>query len=148
MKSPFQNPPAQAEQWLTARELATRFFLDADSVHRWRRQGRIPKQFVRARGKRMEFSPDLIAYLTEHFEMCHKPPACKERPPMSKPSGPFLVKEVAAELCLTQQAVINLIEEGKLSAINVGGRGRKFWRVPREALEDFKRKRNSMTNPP
>jgi len=98
-------------------ELAAHFFVNPDSVHRWRSQGRIPKQFVRARGKRMEFRPDLIAYLTEHFDMCHKPPACKAGPPMSKPSGPFLVKEVAAELGLTEQGVRNLIEEGKLSAI-------------------------------
>lgn len=43
------------------------------------------------------------------------------------------VSEIAEKLDVTERHVINLIEEGKLRAINVGGEnvsGRKFYRIP------------------
>jgi excisionase family DNA binding protein len=46
------------------------------------------------------------------------------------------VSEVAKVLSITERHVIDLIEEGKLRAINVAGNtttGRKFYRIPVEA---------------
>jgi hypothetical protein len=34
-------------------------------------------------------------------------------------------------------AEVDLIEEGKLQAINIGGGGRNFWRIPVEAYKAF-----------
>lgn len=54
------------------------------------------------------------------------------------------VAEVAERLDLTDRHVINLIEEGLLKAINVGGdntSGRRFYRIPIEAYEEYLRAR-------
>ena len=57
--------------------------------------------------------------------------------------SPLTVAECAKRLRVSDRHVIDLIEEGKLLAINVAGGAnatdRKFWRVPVEALEAFKR---------
>ena len=53
------------------------------------------------------------------------------------------VAEVAMKLRVTEQHVLDLIEEGKLQAINVGGNDRKFWRIPVEAYEAFLERRHS-----
>jgi len=37
----------------------------------------------------------------------------------------------------TEQHVLDLIEEGKLQAINIGGGGRYFWRISVEAYKAF-----------
>lgn len=47
-----------------------------------------------------------------------------------------LTAEVAMKLRVTQQ-VLDLIEEGKLQAINIGGGGRNLWRIPVEAYKAF-----------
>jgi excisionase family DNA binding protein len=47
------------------------------------------------------------------------------------------VSEVAEKLNVTEQHVLNLIEEGKLLAVNIGIGGRKFWRIPVEAYEKY-----------
>lgn len=48
------------------------------------------------------------------------------------------VKEVADRIGRSSTTVRNLIEKGKLRAINVGtGRGYRSWSVPEEALLDF-----------
>jgi hypothetical protein len=54
------------------------------------------------------------------------------------------VGEVALKLRCTDQHVCDLIEEGQLQAINVGGPGqRKCWRIPVEAYEAFLDHRHS-----
>ena len=47
------------------------------------------------------------------------------------------------KLRVTEQHVLDLIEEGQLRAVNVGGNDRKFWRVPVEAYEAFLERRHS-----
>lgn len=61
------------------------------------------------------------------------------------------VGEVAERLQLTEHAVRDLIDEGKLHAIDVGGSSRKFWRIPVTAFERFIKERSSlaeMVKPP
>ena len=53
------------------------------------------------------------------------------------------VGEVAAKLQVTEQHVLDLIDEGQLRAINIGGGTRKFWRIPIEAYHDFLKARDS-----
>ena len=53
------------------------------------------------------------------------------------------VSEVAEKLEVTDQHVIDLIEEGQLNAINVGGGLRKFFRIPVHEYEAFLRRRHS-----
>ncbi|HXG49096.1 MAG TPA: helix-turn-helix domain-containing protein [Methylomirabilota bacterium] len=55
----------------------------------------------------------------------------------------LLVSEVAAKLRVTEQHVLDLIEEGQLQAINIGGADRKYWRIPVEAWRAFTRSRHS-----
>jgi len=57
------------------------------------------------------------------------------------------VHEAAGQLRVSLQQVRDLIEEGKLRAINVGTGTRKFWRIPVDSFEAFKRKRDSLVNP-
>jgi len=50
------------------------------------------------------------------------------------------VHEVADKLRMTEQHVIDLIDEGKLRAINIAGANatdRKFYRIPAEAYYDY-----------
>jgi len=54
------------------------------------------------------------------------------------------VSEVAEKLRITEQHVRNLIDGGKLLAINVGTNERKFWRIPVEEFERFLKKNFSM----
>lgn len=54
------------------------------------------------------------------------------------------VSEVAEKLRITEQHVRNLIDEGKLRAVNVGTNDRKFWRIPMEEYERFLKKNFSM----
>jgi len=54
------------------------------------------------------------------------------------------VEEVAARLGVTAQHISDLISEGKLQAVNVGGGSKKFWRIPIEAFEAFIRQRHSL----
>jgi excisionase family DNA binding protein len=54
------------------------------------------------------------------------------------------VSEVAERLEIGEQSVRDLIEEGKLHAIDVGGGSRKFWRIPVTAFERFVKERSSM----
>lgn len=54
------------------------------------------------------------------------------------------VAEVAERLAVTERHVIDLIEEGLLRAINIGGdnvSGRKFYRIPVEAFEAYLKSR-------
>ncbi len=53
------------------------------------------------------------------------------------------VSEVASRLGVTVQHVMDLIDEGKLQAINLGGHTRKFWRIPVEAYQTFLRENHS-----
>jgi excisionase family DNA binding protein len=55
------------------------------------------------------------------------------------------VAEVASRLKVTEQHVCDLIEEGQLHAINLGGGTRNFWRIPVKAYEDFLQKRSSLS---
>ena len=54
------------------------------------------------------------------------------------------VAEVAERLQVTERHVIDLIEEGKIGAIDIGGGLRKFWRVPVTEFEKFLKKRASI----
>jgi excisionase family DNA binding protein len=54
------------------------------------------------------------------------------------------VWEVAERLSVTEQHVTDLIEEGQLQAVNVGGGGRNFWRIPVMAYERFLKERHSL----
>jgi excisionase family DNA binding protein len=56
----------------------------------------------------------------------------------------FTVSEVAEHLGISEMHVSNMIEEGKLHGIDVGGGTRKFWRIPVTALERFKSQRSSL----
>ena len=52
------------------------------------------------------------------------------------------VFEVAAKLRISEQHVIDLIEEGKLRAVNIAGANctdRKFYRIPVEAWSEYLR---------
>ena len=65
-------------------------------------------------------------------------------PKQSSFAGRFTlrVEEVARALSVSGRHVIDLIEEGKLRAINIGGEnpsGRKFYRIPVEAYRDYLR---------
>ena len=51
------------------------------------------------------------------------------------------VGEVAERLRVTIQHVIDLIDEGKLNAVNMGGAGRRHYRIPVEEYERFLRSR-------
>lgn len=51
----------------------------------------------------------------------------------------LMVAEVAAKLRITEQHVIDLIDEGRLRAINIGGGDRRYWRIPVEAYYDYLR---------
>jgi len=58
----------------------------------------------------------------------------------------YRVSEVARRLKTSDTHIINLIECGQLEAIDAsGGAPRKMWRVPREALERFQARNNSLT---
>ena len=54
------------------------------------------------------------------------------------------VAEVAERLQVTDRHVIDLIQEGKIGAIDVGGGLRNFWRVPVTEFEKFLKKRASI----
>jgi excisionase family DNA binding protein len=57
----------------------------------------------------------------------------------------YCVSEVAKRLGVSASHVSNLIEEGKIFAFNIAGPGttRKMWRIPVEALEQFKFKQSN-----
>jgi excisionase family DNA binding protein len=54
------------------------------------------------------------------------------------------IREVAERLRIAEQQVRNLIEEGKLGAVNIGTHERKFWRIPVEEYERFLKKNFSI----
>lgn len=53
-------------------------------------------------------------------------------------------EQVAERLGIGAQSVRDLIDEGKLHAIDVGGGSRKFWRIPVTSIERFERERSSV----
>lgn len=52
-------------------------------------------------------------------------------------SSAYTVQQVARALQCTDVRVANMVEEGKLQAINIGSSERKFWRVPVESLAAY-----------
>lgn len=54
------------------------------------------------------------------------------------------ISEVAERLEVTERHVRNLIEEGKLVAIDISGGTLRYWRVPVTEFEKFLRKRASI----
>lgn len=69
--------------------------------------------------------------------------------PLPADSGPFMVADLARRWRTSEQHVIDLIDEGRLQAINIGGAhpaGRRFWRIPLESLRAFEAN-NSSLNP-
>lgn len=74
----------------------------------------------------------------------HHRPAIKGKPAAdSKTHAVLLVSECANVLGVTDQHILNLIEEGKLRAIDVGCGSRRFFRIPIEAVNDFLKLRAS-----
>lgn len=58
------------------------------------------------------------------------------------------VSEVAQKLDVTEQHILNLIEEGRLTALNVGTtNGRKFWRIPVESWAAYLKANATPTRP-
>lgn len=55
----------------------------------------------------------------------------------------LMVAEVAAKLRITEQHVIDLIDEGRLRAVNIGGNDRRYWRIPVEAYVEYLRAEDS-----
>ncbi len=54
------------------------------------------------------------------------------------------VAEVAQRLHCTERHVIDLIDEGKIQAVNIGGgSARKLYRIPREGYQAFLNDRHS-----
>jgi excisionase family DNA binding protein len=53
------------------------------------------------------------------------------------------VAEVADKLRITEQHVIDLIEEGKIQGVNIGGAARCYWRIPVEGYIKFLNDRHS-----
>ncbi len=68
-----------------------------------------------------------------------------EFPSLAFPPGRMIlsVPEIAGRLGVTRAHVYALIEDGSLQAINTGGTGRYYWRVPLEAFNDFIRRNHS-----
>lgn len=58
------------------------------------------------------------------------------------------VSEVAERLEIGEQSVRDLIDEGKLHAIDTSGGSRKFWRIPVSSFERFLKERSSMSTSP
>ena len=58
-----------------------------------------------------------------------------------------MVQEVAKVLSCADQHVLDLIDEGRLLGINIGGGERKHWRVPVESFQRFIQENNSLTLP-
>lgn len=54
------------------------------------------------------------------------------------------VGEVAKALCMTIQHTLDLIDEGQLEAINIGGATKRHYRIPVEALRRFLDHRRSL----
>lgn len=54
------------------------------------------------------------------------------------------VSEVAEKLSVTEQHVLDLLEEGQIGGINVGGGSRNFWRIPVPEYEKFLKKRSNL----
>jgi len=67
----------------------------------------------------------------------------KSKPAFPKDRKVLFVSEVATRLGVTDQHIIDLIDEGKLQAVNIGGHTRKFWRIPIEAYQAFLQQNHS-----
>lgn len=63
-----------------------------------------------------------------------------------KTRNALCVGEVAEKLNVTPEHIQDLIAEGKIAAINIGGGERKHWRVPVEAYEKFLRDNHSLNH--
>jgi excisionase family DNA binding protein len=55
------------------------------------------------------------------------------------------VQEVAKALSVTKQHVLDLIDAGRLPAVNVGRQERHYWRIPVLGLRQFLELNNSVT---
>lgn len=55
------------------------------------------------------------------------------------------VQEVAKALSVTKQHVLDLIDAGRLPAVNVGRQERRYWRIPVLGLRQFLELNNSVT---
>ena len=64
--------------------------------------------------------------------------------PVRPTDGPFMVADLARRWKCAEQAVHNLIEEGRIVAINIGTGTRKFWRVPTESVRAFEAAASNM----
>lgn len=58
------------------------------------------------------------------------------------------VYEVSRALQISENQVINLIESGKLAAVNIGNgsKGKRFWRIPVSAFDAYVGSHNSITS--
>ena len=75
-----------------------------------------------------------------------KKPSRKSKAALLGPARPpvapavYRVSECAKRLGVTEQRVLNLIDEGRLAAINVGLGERRFWRIPMTEVDRLKRR--------
>ena len=70
-----------------------------------------------------------------------------KRAPLTPASAPFMVADLARRWRCAEQHIIDLIDEGRLRALNIGGRnpsGRRFWRIPAEAVIAFEQAAGSL----
>ncbi len=75
-----------------------------------------------------------------------KSPTAKNR---ERKRAVLLPSEAAELLGVSSQHILDLIEEGQLGAVNVGGGTiRKHWRITPEAVERFKARRSSLNLEP
>ena len=72
-------------------------------------------------------------------------PSPKPQTPSAQPE-PFVyrVADVAARWRISEEHVSDLIDEGKLQAINIGNGSRNYWRIPRESLHRFELENDSL----
>ena len=77
------------------------------------------------------------------------PPKSKPSPPR-RPDAPLMVADVARRWRTSYQKILDLVDEGRLLAFNIGGRnpsGRRFLRIPPESVQEFERLNSTLLDP-
>jgi hypothetical protein len=70
--------------------------------------------------------------------------------PITAAAGPFMIADLSRRWRCSERHVNELIEEGKLQAIDIAGRnlsGRHFWRIPAEAVIAFEQAASNLAEP-
>jgi len=67
-----------------------------------------------------------------------------------RPDAPLMVADVARRWRTSYQKILDLVDEGRLRAFNIGGRnpsGRRFLRIPPESVQEFERLNSTLLDP-